>query len=314
MSRNSVLVTGSSGTVGTELVLRLLDSGYEIRGVDVVENRWSDRVDDVTKLVDLRNEDAVMNLDADVDMIVHLGANARVHQLVRNPEGARDNFDMTFNVLEFARRNEIEEFVFSSSREVYGNKGKLIYNEEDTYTDACESPYTASKIGGEAMVKAYEKCYGIDTSLLRFSNVYGRYDNSNRVVPLFIAQAVRGHDLTVYGADKVLDFTYIDDCVSGITQVIESFEKVQGTTLNIASGEGTSLLELAQTVVDTVDANVDINVESNRTGEVSRYVADISRANRLIGFSPEYSFTEGIEETIEWYLDHQEEFDAILDD
>jgi nucleoside-diphosphate-sugar epimerase len=313
MSRDSILLTGSSGTIGTELALQLLDSGYDIRGVDVVENRWSGRVNDVTKLVDLRDEDAVADLKADVDMIVHLGANARVHQLVRNPERARDNFDMTFNVLEFARRNEIEKFLFSSSREVYGNKGKLIYDEEDTYTDSCESPYTASKIGGEAMVKAYEKCYDIDTSLLRFSNVYGRFDNSNRVVPLFIAQAVRGQDLTVYGADKVLDFTYIDDCVSGITEVIESFEKVQGTTLNIASGEGISLLELARTVVDTVNANVDVNVESNRTGEVSRYVADISRANRLLGYSPKYSFAEGIEETIEWYLNHQAEFDAILD-
>jgi UDP-glucose 4-epimerase len=313
MSRDSILLTGSSGTVGTELALQLLDSGYDIHGVDVAENRWSDRVNDVTKLVDLRDEDAVADLKADVDMIVHLGANARVHQLVQNPERARDNFDMTFNVLEFARRNEIEKFIFSSSREVYGNKGKLIYDEEDTYTDSCESPYTASKIGGEAMVKAYEKCYDINTSLLRFSNVYGRHDNSNRVVPLFIAQAVRGQDLTVYGADKVLDFTYIDDCVSGITEVIESFEKVQGTTLNIASGEGISLLELARTVVDTVNANVDVHVESNRTGEVSRYVADISRANRLIGYSPKYSFAEGIEETIEWYLNHQAEFDAILD-
>lgn len=314
MSRNAVLVTGSSGTVGTELVLRLLDSGYDVRGIDVVENHWSDRVNNVTKLVDLRNEDEVMDLEPDVDMIVHLGANARVHQLVRNPGGARDNFDMTFNVLEFVRRNEIGEFIFSSSREVYGNKGKLIYDEEDTYTDSCESPYTASKIGGEAMVKAYEECYGIDTSILRFSNVYGRYDNSNRVVPLFIAQAVRGRDLTVYGADKVLDFTYIDDCVSGITEVIESFEKVQGTTLNIASGEGTSLLELARTVVNTVGENVNIHVDPNRTGEVSRYVADISRANRLLGYGPEYSFSKGIEETIEWYLNHQDEFETILDE
>lgn len=313
MSRNSVLVTGSSGTVGTELVLRLLDSGYDVRGVDVVENRWSDRVDSVTELVDLRDENEVMDLDADMDMIVHLSANARVHQLVRNPEGARDNFDMTFNMLEFARRNDVQEFVFSSSREVYGNNGKLIYDEEDTYTDSCESPYTASKIGGEAMVKAYEKCYGIDTSLLRFSNVYGRFDNSNRVVPLFIAQAVHDQDLTVYGADKVLDFTYIDDCVSGIVDVVDSFAKVQGTTLNIASGEGTSLLELARTVVDTVGTNVEVHVEPNRTGEVSRYVADISRANKLIGYSPQYSFSEGIEQTIEWYLDHQEEFQTILE-
>jgi UDP-glucose 4-epimerase len=314
MSRNSVLVTGSSGTVGTELSLRLLDSGYDVRGVDVVDNRWSDRVDSITELIDLRDEEQVIELDSDVDMIVHLSANARVHQLVRNPEGARDNFDMTFNMLEFARKNDIQEFVFSSSREVYGNNGKLIYDEEDTYTDSCESPYTASKIGGEAMVKAYEKCYGIDTSLLRFSNVYGRYDESNRVVPLFIAQAINNRDLTVYGADKVLDFTYIDDCVSGIVDVIDSFEKVQGTTLNIASGEGTSLLELARTIVESVDADVDIHVEPNRTGEVSRYVADISRANKLVGYSPKYSFTGGIEETIEWYLDHQTVLDLVLDD
>jgi len=312
MARESVLVTGSSGTVGTELALRLLKSGYDVRGADVVENNWSDRVDEVTRIVDLRDKDAVAELDADVDMIVHLGANARVHKLVGAPEGARDNFEMTFNVLEFTRRNDVDEFLFSSSREVYGNKGKLIYNEEDTYTDACESPYTASKIGGEAMVKAYQKCYSIDTSLLRFSNVYGRYDRSNRVVPLFIAQAARGQDLTVYGADKVLDFTYIDDCVAGLMEVIDSFEKVQGTTLNIASGEGTSLLELARAVVDQLDADVDVHVEPNRTGEVSRYVADITRANRLLGFEPEYSFEDGLNATLEWYLDHRETFDTIL--
>jgi len=91
-----------AGTVGTELALRLLKSGYDVRGADVVENNWSDRVDEVTRIVDLRDKDAVAELDADVDMIVHLGANARVHKLVGAPEGARDNFEMTFNVLEFS--------------------------------------------------------------------------------------------------------------------------------------------------------------------------------------------------------------------
>ena len=280
MSHSSVLVTGSSGTVGTALAESLLENGYDVYGVDINQNQWSEEVGELTRVVDLREADAFDQLSQDVDLVVHLAANARVHKLVQNPGLARENFETTYNALEYARGIGAD-FVFSSSREVYGNNGKIIYDETDTYVDECESPYTASKIGGEALVKSYDNCYDMDTSIIRFSNVYGKYDASDRVIPLFIAQANRGQDLTVYGRDKLLDFTYIDDCVTGVVSIIDQFNKAAGSTFNIASGQGSSLIELADIIIEELGVDVQVNVEQNRTGEVSRYVADRSEERRV---------------------------------
>ena len=311
MTAKSVLVTGASGMIGTALIERLHGDGYDVTGVDVEPNRWSDVVADLTVRADLLDDAVGEALPEDVDVLVHLAANARVHRLVNNPRRARDNFEMTFNVLEYVRQAGVSQVVFGSSREVYGNKGKIVYSEEDTYVDECESPYTASKVGGEAMLKAYEQCYDMHASILRFSNVYGRFDVSDRVLPLFIAQAHDGQDLTVYGDDKVLDFTYLDDCVDGIVRVIEKFHKAKGTTFNIASGEGTSLIELAEEIARRVDTDVDIHVEPNRTGEVGRYVADISKANKVLNYDPAYSFNEGLDAAVDWYMTNPRFFDEI---
>lgn len=311
MSVRSVLVTGSSGTVGTALVERLLAEGYVVYGADKVSNPWNQSVDDRTTLVDLQKEEDVADLPTDVDMIVHLGAHARVHRLVQKPELAMENIQMTFNVLKFARENDVPNVLFASSREVYGNTDRIVYDETATNTDASESPYTASKVSGEAMVKAFGECYGIGTCIVRFSNVYGRYDISDRVVPLFITESARGHDLTVYGSEKVLDFTYLDDCIDGVYRVIEQFPKVRGTTLNIASGRGSSLVELAEEINARTPLESDIIVKPSRTGEVSRYIADISRAKRILGYQPRYSLDDGLTETIDWYLDRPALFKKI---
>lgn len=312
MSSNSILVTGSSGTVGTALTEALLDHGFDVTGIDAAPNRWSSRVDDVTTVVDLTDPAAVDSLPTDVDVIVHLAAHARVHDLVKRPTKAKENIDMTFNVLEHARTADVPRILFASSREVYGNKDKTIYSEEDTFADECESPYTASKISGESLLNAYERCYGIETCVLRFSNVYGRYDASDRVVPLFIAQAHRGRDLTVYGDNKVLDFTFVDDCAEGISLAVRKFHKVSGMTLNIASGEGTSLVELAEAVRDRYATDVGLTIEPNRTGEVSRHVSDITRAEKILDYEPAYSFDRGLRAAIEWYEARDHLFDEIL--
>jgi UDP-glucose 4-epimerase len=311
MTAKSVLVTGASGMIGTALIERLHGDGYDVTGIDIEPNRWSDVVENLTIRADLLDDAVGEALPSDIDILVHLAANARVHRLVKHPRRARDNFEMTFNVLEYARQSGVSRVIFGSSREVYGNKGKIVYSEEDTYVDECESPYTASKVGGEAMLKAYEQCYDLEASILRFSNVYGRFDVSDRVLPLFIAQAHDGQDLTVYGDDKVLDFTYLDDCVEGIARVIEKFHKAKGTTFNIASGEGTSLIELAEEIARRVDTDVDIHVEPNRTGEVGRYVADISKANKVLNYDPAYSFDEGLDAAVDWYTENPRFFDEI---
>lgn len=305
-AKPSVLVTGSSGTIGTALVNRLLSEGYDVFGADITENRWLELVDKRTHVVDLCNEAELDQLPTDLAMVVHLGAHARVHELVQQPELAQENIEMTFNLLEFARVNDIPRFLFASSREVYGNRNQLVHEESETRSDLSESPYTASKISGEALVRSFESCYDISTSILRFSNVYGRFDDSDRVIPLFIAQSTNGEDLTVYGADKVLDFTYLDDCVEGVVRVIEQFSKASGTTLNIASGEGYSLLELAEAIDERTPNTSEIRVEPSRNGEVKQFVADISKVSKLLGYSPAYSLADGLTETVDWYLDRPE--------
>lgn len=308
----TVLVTGSSGTIGTALSERLIEEGVDVVGADISANRWSSRVDSRTVHVDLRNRAALDDLPADVDAVVHLAANARVRALVDAPEKARDNFEMTFNVLEHARQNDIPRVLFSSSREIYGAGGETVRREHDTSISDSESPYTASKVGGEAMVEAYARCYDLDACVLRFSNVYGRYDASDRLIPRFITRAVQGRDLPVYGRNKVLDFTYIDDCVDGIVRAIDRFELAAGMQFNVASGEGRSLLQVANAITDRVSSPSTVRVEESKVGEVHRFVADISNARKILGYEPTHSPLGGLDRTIDWYAerDLSDEIDA----
>lgn len=307
----SVLVTGSSGVVGTALVHRLLEDGTDVRGVDRQPNPWSDAVQNVTSEVDLLAEDAGEQLPADADTVVHLAAHSRVRDSVTNPQEAAENMEMLSTMLEYTRETE-SDFVFTSSREVYGYQGKTIYHESDAGVRDVKNPYGASKAGGESLVEAYRECYGIRSCTHRLSNVYGRFDSYNRVIPLFIAQAARGQDLTVYGDNKMLDFLYIDDCIDALVRSIDRMSSVHGEAMNVGSGEGHSLLQLAELIVETFDMDIDVTVDSNRPGEVDRYVADLQRSRQLLGFEPNWSLEEGLDETVKWYIDRPAVLDEVL--
>lgn len=311
MATPSVLVTGSSGTVGTALCERLLDDGHEVVGVDTRRNEWSETIDDRTVIGDLRDDSVVDALPDAVNVVIHLAANARVQPLIDDPALARDNFVTTYTALEYARAVGAN-LVFASSREVYGDGDAVVYDESETSIGDAHNPYAASKVGGEAMVRSYERCYGTDATVLRFSNVYGRYDVSNRVVPLFIAKAEKGEPLTVYGDNKVLDFVYIDDAVDALVRVVKGTGKAKGSTFNVGAGRGTSLVELADHIVDATGADISLNVEASRTGEVSRFVADIDDARRVLGYEPAFDLETGIKATVDWYRSNSELFDEIM--
>lgn len=297
-----ILVTGSSGTIGTRLCEKLLKTDHEIVCVDWEPNQWIKEIDDQTLRIDLRDKNALDQIPTDIDLIVHLAANARVYELVVHPDRALDNFITLFNTLEFARKNDVKKFIFASSRESYGNIDVERITEEMADVVNCESPYTASKIGGEALVRSYEGCYGIDMVIFRFSNVYGMYDNSVRVVPQFIRKARKNETLTVFGKEKCLDFTYIDDCIDGIMLVIEKFESVKNDVYNLAFGKGATLLHLAERTIELLKSSSTIDLQEARTGEVIKYIADITKARNKLGYEPKVSFDEGIEKSVEWYL------------
>ncbi len=296
-----VLVTGSSGMIGTRLCEKLLEKGFEVGGVDIRSNSWNADIDRLTTKADLRDTQAVLDLPGEYDAVIHLAANARVFNLVVDPSLARDNIETTFNVLEYVRQKKVPSFFLASSREVYGNTEHELHAEDDVILHGCESPYTASKMAGEALTWSYHRCYQLPFIIFRFSNVYGRYDDSDRVVPLFIRKALRGEELTVFGKEKKLDFTYIDDTVNGICLGIERFADAQNQVINIACQEGYSLEHVAETIKELLRSNSPIRLQQNRTGEVMRYVADISKAKRLLGYAPRVSLREGIERSIAWY-------------
>lgn len=303
MSIKKILVTGSSGTVGTRLCEKLSEENYEIVGVDLNPNKWNDRINELTIIGDLRSKQTFENLPEDVDLVIHLAANARVYNLVIDPSLARDNFETLFNTLEFCRKGNIKKFIFASSREVYGNSKQIIHTENEAYVRNCESPYTASKIGGEALIHAYQQCYGINFIITRFSNVYGMYDDSDRVIPLFIKLTKENKDLVVYGKEKLLDFTYIDDTISGVLKCVENFDQVKNDVFNIASGEALSIIEVAQLIRKYTDSKNKIIIKENRTGEVVKFIADISKVTQKLSYEPKTTIDEGIKKSIEWYME-----------
>jgi UDP-glucose 4-epimerase len=305
-----VLITGSSGQIGTNLALRLLDDGHTVFGVDRRVNTWTDRFPTLLQDLAAPYRDFAGGIGGapypPCDVIVHLAANAKVHELVQQPHRAMENITLTFNVLEYCRHNHLP-LIFASSREVYGDIHRYITEEEHANFSYTESPYSASKIAGEALIYSYARCYGLRYLVFRFSNVYGRYDNDiermERVIPLFIRQMRCGKPVTVYGQEKMLDFTYVDDCVDGIVAGIKRLvaDAVTGETINLAYGQGNSLVRMAELVAAALGVPPQITVEpAKRVGEVTRYVADIARAQELLGYQPRVPLDEGIRRAVAW--------------
>jgi nucleoside-diphosphate-sugar epimerase/glycosyltransferase involved in cell wall biosynthesis len=316
-----ILITGSSGEIGTNLALRLLKEGHEVFGVDRRPNTWTDKfpyiLQDLSeRFVNFKGGIGDQKYPENLDAVVHLAANAKVHELVSEPWRALDNIIVTFNALEFCRENRLP-IIFASSREVYGDAhryidqnglaaGKASTHEAQTHISFTESTYSASKISGEALVYSYAKCYGLPYVVFRFSNVYGRYDNDiermERVLPLFIRKIADGEPITVFGREKTLDFTYVDDCVEGIVLGIKKLVAgdVKNETINLAYGQGHSLLEAVDYISSALGKKPEMSISPPHVGEVTYYVADISKARKLLGYEPKVPLKEGIAKAIEW--------------
>ena len=306
-----ILITGSSGQIGTNLALALLAQGHEVFGVDRRQNTWTDIFPTLLQDLGMPYRDFVGGIGGTpypaADVVVHLAANAKVHELVEMPHRALENINTTFNILEYCRA-QATPIIFASSREVYGDIHRYLTDEQTADFAYTESPYSASKIAGESLVYAYARCYELPYIVFRFSNVYGRYDNDiermERVIPLFIRELRAGRGVTVYGRDKKLDFTHVDDCVDGILRGITALHtrRIAAATINLAYGAGCTLVEMAQLVAAAV-GNVSPNItveDSKRVGEVTYYVADLRRARELLEFSPQISLAEGIRLSVAW--------------
>ena len=286
--------------------------GHKVTGVDKRLNSWTSAfpylLQDLSqKYKNFKGGIGYTKYPDDIDLVVHLAANAKVHELVKYPSRAMDNIIITYNVLEFCRENNLP-IVYASSREVYADIQRYITNEEQSNFRYTESPYSASKISGEALIYSYAKCYNLPYIVFRFSNVYGRYDcdieRMERVIPLFIKKIHNGEEIRVFGKDKSLDFTYVDDCVAGIVSGVEKLKsgEIKNETINLAYGEGNTLVRMAEYIGEALGKPVNMKFENSNVGEVTYYVADIGKARQLLGYSPQTALKEGIRKAVEWWL------------
>ena len=295
-----VLITGAAGQIGTNLALALLRRGDTVVGIDKRPNQWTEQFDtQVVDLVDLARARQPLNVGARPDVIVHLAAWAKVFELVRDPSKAFENVEMVWPVLEMARTAGVP-IVFGSSREVYGDLHRHVTDESMADFVVAESPYSASKVAGEAFFYSYARCYGFPYLVFRFSNVYGRYDHDlermERVIPLFVRRVQDEAPITVFGRDKMLDFTHVDDCTAGVIAGVDALAtgNLTGETINLAYGQGQTLFDLVGLIELAVGKQAGATYEPSQTGEVTRYVADISKARQMLGYEPRIPLTQGI--------------------
>ena len=203
-----------------------------------------------------------------------------------------------------------EDLKFDTGLKVTADLGsvQIAASADFAYT---ESTYSASKIAGEAFVYSYARCYGLKYLVFRFSNVYGRYDNDLarmvRVLPLFIHTMLRDEPVTVFGQEKTLDFTYVDDCIDGITRGIEALAdgRVVNETVNLAYGQGNSLVHAAELIAAELGTEPKIALAPSLLGEVTHYVADLTKARELLGYEPAVPLEEGISRSVAWFKEHR---------
>jgi UDP-glucose 4-epimerase len=192
---------------------------------------------------------------------------------------------------------------------VYGDVHRFEeYAEEAADFAFTESPYSASKIASEAFVYSYARCYGLKYLVFRFSNVYGRYDSDlwrmERVLPLWMHELSRGEPITIFGGEeKVLDFTYIDDCVGGITRGVYALAagEASNETINLAYGQGNTLVRAATLIADELGVEPSITLAPSLLGEVTHYVADVRKARDVLGWVPQTPLEVGIPRAVAWF-------------
>ncbi len=308
-----ILVTGSSGQVGTNLCLALLQNGHSVLGIDKRQNTWTNQIpclrgDLAQGMPPPAEIAAAQGGFGRPDLVVHLAANAKVHELVKEPRRAHENTTITFNVLEYCRQQSLP-IIFSSSREVYGRPSPPTVAEDTTDVFHILSPYAAYKMADEMLIYAYANCYGLKYLVFRLSNVYGRYDNDiermTRVLHIFVDQIRHGEPVTIFDRTKVIDFTYVDDCVRGLMLGIDKLAKgeVVNDTFNLSSGSPATLVQLAETIAANLGVSPTLIDQPIQPGEINFYVADLTKARTILGYEPKVSFTEGIKRALHWSLE-----------
>ena len=283
------LVTGGAGFIGSHLVDALLNRGA--REVVVVDNLVRGRLSNLDAArsdrlrvieADIRDRDALAQAMRGVDTVYHLAAQSTVLGAARDVDYTfTTNVVGTYNVLRVAHDERVKRVLFTSSREVYGEPLCLPVDEGHPLMSI--NSYGASKVSGEALCRAFTRESELETVVLRLANVFGPRDHG-RVIPHWIEQARAGRELVVYGGEQVIDFIWVGHVVEAILRAASSDRTLP--PINVASGTGTRILDLARRISQVVGHANPVKIEPRRTIEVARFIGNVERMTQLLGLAP----------------------------
>jgi UDP-glucuronate 4-epimerase len=307
-----ILVTGGAGFIGHHLVLRLLQNGHTVSVLDSVNDYYDPtikearlkRFPNTVKVyrVDLADARAVAEVfDAEqFDAVCHLAAQAGVRYSLEHPDVyVRSNYVGTFTILDNMKRLGIKKLIFASTSSVYGTSEDMPFVENDL-APMPMSIYAATKRGCEHLIASYSHLYGINATCLRFFTVYGPWGRPDMALFIFTDKILKSEPITVFNNGEMRrDFTYVDDIVDGF---VKALEHVNGYHIyNLGAGEPVLLMDFIKTIETTLGRTAEIDFQPLQPGDVPATAANISAAQKELGYSPHTNVSDGVPKFIEWY-------------
>ena len=312
-----ILLTGCAGFIGSHTLDRLLADGHQVIGVDNFDPFYdrslkteniqahADHPDFELLEADIADSEAYQKLNFlqgndPIDAIIHLAAKPGVRPSIEDPIGYQlANVIATQNLLEFAKKNDIKQFVFASSSSVYGVNPNVPWSDDDHVLQPI-SPYASTKVSCELMGHVYSKLYGIRFFGLRFFTVYGPRQRPDLAINKFVRLIDEGEAIPVFGDGSTRrDYTFIDDIIEGIIGSLH-FRKSNYEVINLGNDQTITLSQMIGTIEEVLGTKAIIDRQLEQPGDVPQTWADVSKAKKLLGYEPTISFKNGIEQFIRW--------------
>lgn len=303
------LITGGAGFIGSNITRKLVEQGCSVTVLDnLLTGKKSNLADCFDKIefieADMGDPAVAAKAVKNVDVVLHQGALPSVPKSVDDPVATnRHCVDATVTMLIAARDAGVKRFVYAASSSAYGDAPTL--PKVETMPSIPLSPYAVAKLAGENYCTAFFKCYGFETISLRYFNVFGPYQDPASqyaaVIPAFVTSILKDEPPTIYGdGEQSRDFSYIDNVVEANLLAARA-SKTAGEIINIACGESITVNQIIEMINEIVGKNVKPIYTDPRPGDVKHSLADISLAQKTIGYKSVISFKAGLEKAIDWY-------------
>lgn len=309
------LITGIAGFIGSSIARELVNRGESVRGLDDFSTGKWENVAEIANDIDFRgvsllDKEGVASAVEGIDYVIHQAALPSVPKSVAEPELTHAvNVNGTLNLLLAARDAGVKRVVYAASSSAYGNSETLPKHEEMVPHPI--SPYAVQKLTGEHYMQAFASVYGLETVCLRYFNIFGPRQDANSqysaVLAKFITQMQQNESPTIFGdGEQSRDFTFVANAVqANLKACVAPAAEVSGRVFNIATGTRFSLNQTFAMLQKIIGFNGPARYAEARTGDVKHSLADISLAQKHLGYSADVSFEEGLRRTVEWYRQQQ---------